>query len=69
MNQEKLRQRRTLVEGKVIIGIDPAKKKHQAALVDESGIQLGSSFSFPVSHEGFEMILWSTTRRRREEHS
>ena len=58
MNQEKLRQRRTLVEGKVIIGIDPAKKKHQAALVDESGIQLGSSFSFPVSHEGFEMILW-----------
>ena len=58
MNQEKLHQKRDLVEEKIIIGIDPAKDKHQAALVGADGIQIGSSFSFPVSSDGFEIVLW-----------
>jgi transposase len=58
MNAKRLELKKEIVEGNVVIGIDPAKKKHQAAIVDESGMQLGSSFSFPVSHEGFTVILW-----------
>ena len=58
MNQEKLRQRRVLVDGKILIGIDPAKRNHQAALVGTDGVQIGASFSFPVNNNGFEIILW-----------
>jgi transposase len=58
MDQEKLRQKRQLVEGKSIIGIDPAKERHQASIVGLDGVQIGSTFSFPVSSDGFETVLW-----------
>lgn len=58
MNQEKLRQKRELVEGRIIIGIDPAKRKHQAAVVGTDGVQRGTSFSFAASADGFETVLW-----------
>jgi transposase len=47
-----------LMSGKYIIGIDPAKAKHQAVLIDPSGLPIGKSFAFDVSYEGYNVTLW-----------
>lgn len=47
-----------LIAGKHIIGIDPAKAKHQAVLIDPSGLQIGKSFAFDVTYEGYTQTLW-----------
>jgi transposase len=47
-----------LLAGKYIIGIDPAKDKHQAIILDPDSLQLGKSFCFDVSYEGYTNILW-----------
>jgi transposase len=47
-----------LIAGKHIVGIDPAKAKHQAVLIDPSGLQIGKSFAFDVSYEGYTNTLW-----------
>jgi transposase len=47
-----------LMSGKYIVGIDPAKAKHQAVLIDPSGLQIGKSFAFDVSYEGYTNTLW-----------
>jgi transposase len=47
-----------LISGKYIVGIDPAKAKHQAILIDPSGLQIGKSFAFDVSYEGYTNTLW-----------
>ncbi len=46
-----------LIAGKYIIGIDPAKTKHQAVLIDPSGLQIGTSFAFDVTYEGYTDTL------------
>lgn len=51
-------EKRKQISGKTIIGIDPGKERHQAAIIDEHGIQKGKSFSFRVDHEGFNIVLW-----------
>lgn len=53
-----LMERRKKVVGKRIVGIDPASQKHQAVVLNEEGMQIGRSFSFPISYEGYEMKLW-----------
>ena len=58
MNHQRLQAQREAFAGKVVIGIDPAKDKHQAAVVDAHGNQRGSSFSFPVSATGYGETLW-----------
>jgi len=63
MNQERLQQKRQLIEGKIVIGIDPAKCKHQAAIVQPDGMQLGKSFSFPVNTDGFQTLLWKNVAK------
>jgi hypothetical protein len=45
----KLQQRRALVEGRFIVGIDPAKQRHEAVIVDPAGIPVGRSFWFKQS--------------------
>ena len=47
-----------LIAGKHIVGIDPAKKKHQAVILNPDGLQLGKSFCFDVSYEGYTKTLW-----------
>ena len=47
-----------LIAGKYIVGIDPAKKKHQAVILTPDGLQLGKSFCFDVSYEGYSNTLW-----------
>jgi transposase len=58
MNHQRLQRNRELLAGKTVIGIDPAKDKHQAAMVDANGNQRGASFSFPVSASGYGETLW-----------
>ncbi len=58
MNHQRLHAQREALAGKVVIGIDPAKDKHQAAVVDAHGNQRGASFSFPVSASGCGETLW-----------
>jgi len=47
-----------LIAGKHIVGIDPAKAKHQAVIINADGLQLGKSFCFDVSYEGYTNTLW-----------
>jgi hypothetical protein len=58
MNHQRLQTQREALAGKIVIGIDPAKDKHQAAVVDAHGNQRGASFSFPVSATGYGETLW-----------
>jgi transposase len=58
MNHQRFARNRALIAGKVVVGIDPAKDKHQAAVVDASGAQRGSSFSFPSTITGYGETLW-----------
>ena len=41
----------------IIVGIDIAKRSHEACLINESGTMLGKTFSFPNSHAGVELLL------------
>ena len=41
----------------IIVGIDIAKRSHEACLINESGTTLGKTFSFPNSHAGVELLL------------
>ncbi len=51
-------ERKQWVSGKIIIGIDPAKEKHQAVVLDEHRMQQGKSFSFDCTYEGYNIKLW-----------
>src|SRR5512135_2676053 len=58
MNHQRLQHNRELIAGKFVVGIDPAKDKHQAAVVDATGAQRGASFSFPTTSTGYGETLW-----------
>ena len=53
--------------GKTIIGIDPAKSKHQAVVITPEGATAGKSFSFAVSHTGFTQVLPQRLDQRTDE--
>jgi transposase len=58
MNTKTLEAKRHFINGKIIIGIDPSKKKHHAAPIDSIGVPLCKSFSFNQSYNGFNTELW-----------
>jgi len=51
-------ERKQWVSGKVIVGIDPAKEKHQAVVLDENRMQKGNAFTFQTTYEGYNERLW-----------
>ncbi len=53
--QEKKRK----ISGKTVVGIDPAKEKHQVTVVDGEGLQVGGTFSIPVNFKGYNEELWN----------
>jgi transposase len=53
-----LKEKREFVLDKYIVGIDPGKDKHQAAVLDHNGIQIGKSFHFKKSFKGYDTDLW-----------
>ena len=58
MNQQQLDQKRDWIKGKYIVGIDPAREKHQATVIDSNGNLVGKSFSFRQDPNGFHNQLW-----------
>lgn len=59
MNSKSLEAKRHFINGKTIIGIDPAKKKHQAFIIDSIGVPIGSTFKFNNSFNGFHQELFN----------
>jgi len=53
MKLQYLETKRHYISDKFIIGIDPAKHKHQVMVLDPEGIPVGKSFSFQNSYNGF----------------
>jgi transposase len=60
MSYKKHQERKRKIAGKKVIGIDPAKEKHQLTVIDEHGIQMGDTFTINVSHKGFNEDLWKS---------
>ena len=61
---QNLQHKRAEIAGKIVIGIDPAKDKHQAVALDPIGLPLGQPFSFATDHEGYDQVLWRKLRQR-----
>ena len=66
MKSNALQMKRHFVSGKVIIGIDPSKNKHQAAILNPFGIQQSSSFTFQNNTKGYHVDLWRKIKKRIE---
>ena len=64
MRTDRYQQKRQAILGKSILGIDPGKANHHGAILDASGAQQGTSFSFSVSREGFDHTLWKQIEKR-----
>jgi transposase len=58
MKLQHLETKRHYVSDKFIVGIDPAKHKHQAMVLDPKGIPVGNTFSFTHTYNGFHFKLW-----------
>jgi len=57
-------ERKQKISGKRIVGIDTAKESHQAAVIDERCMQVGTSFSFQTNYEGYNRKLWEKLDER-----
>jgi len=55
--------KRYFIHGKIIIGIDPSKKKHQAIVMNAMGDPISNSFSFQNSYSGFHHTLWQKLKQ------
>lgn len=51
-----LRERILLARQSLVVGIDVAKKKHYAQMVDQMGVPVGKPFSFHNTMDGFEHL-------------
>lgn len=58
MKLNSLETKRHFVSQKYMIGIDPAKDKHQVMVLDPEGVPMCHSFSFANSYNGFHFKLW-----------
>jgi len=58
VSYKKHQERKQKIAGMKVIGVDPAKERHQVTVLDEHGIQMGGSFSINVSHKGLNKDLW-----------
>jgi len=58
MNSKSLEVKRHFIKDKIIIGIDPAKQKHQAVILDTAGIPICNSFKFTNNYQGFNSDMW-----------
>jgi len=52
-----LQIKRQFISDKLIIGIDPAKRKHQAAIINHYGLPISNSFTFANSKQGYAKLL------------
>ncbi len=61
---QKMQENGQRLQGKTIIGIDPAKNKHQAVILRPDGSVCGRSFSFETNHTGFTETLPQRIQQR-----
>lgn len=61
---QKLQQKRQFVSGRYLVGIDPAKARHQVQILSPDGLPVGSTFSFTHSFTGFHHQLWQRLTAR-----
>jgi transposase len=61
--------KRSNVADKTIIGIDPGKSRHQAVIIDATGIPIGRTFSFSVNHKGYHEKLWNEIKKQIPDYS
>ena len=52
-----LQIKRQFIAQKYVVGIDPAKAKHQATILDRHGVIIGKSFIFNNSRRGYDSFL------------
>ena len=52
-----LQIKRQFIMNKIIVGIDPAKKKHQAAVIDTYGLPISNAFTFANTKQGYFKLL------------
>lgn len=64
MKYRALQEKRQFITGKIVVGIDPGKDKHQAAILDPNGLQLGKPFRFQTNHVGYTETLWKRTKEQ-----
>ena len=57
MHSHRRSHKRPAVSGKWILGVDPTKERHTAALLIPQGEMLGTAFSFAVTAHGFRETL------------
>lgn len=57
MKNQQAHANRRLVKGKTIIGVDPAKGKHQCCVLDPDAERQVKSFSIQVSRKGFDRLM------------
>lgn len=62
-----LQEKRRFISGKTIVGVDPAKQRHQAAILDADGLQIGNPFAFAHNVQGFTEKLWGKLRQYLDE--
>ncbi len=54
---ETLQTKRHFISGKVVVGIDPARKKHQVAIVDTDGLAMCKPFTCKPDATGFNKLF------------
>ena len=64
MKHKTLRMKRHFINGKIIIGIDPSKEKHQAMVINSIGDTIKSSFTFKHTYHGFNVTLIKRLKER-----
>jgi transposase len=64
MQENPKQMKRHFIQDKIIIGIDPSKKKHQAIIINTFGDPMGNSFSFKHNRYGFHVTLWKRIKER-----
>lgn len=64
-----LQHKREFIRDKIVVGIDPAKRKLQAAVLDPQGILLGTPFSFNANYQGFTITIWDKLKQRVENYN
>jgi transposase len=64
MKHKTLRMKRHFINGKIIIGIDPSKEKHQAMVINSIGDTIKSSFTFKHNYHGFKVTLAKRLKER-----
>ena len=64
MQFKNLQMKRHFISGKAIAGIDPSKEKSDTAVIDQTGLLQGKTFTFKNNQEGFQKQLWNCLNER-----